>query len=221
MVTGALKLYSYWRSSAAYRVRIALNLKGLPYEIEPVHLVNDGGEQFSAEYTELNPQSLVPTLVDGHRILRQSMAIIEYLEETWPDPPLMSDTARDRVRVRTLSQIIACEIHPLNNLRVLKFLEKTWNVPQAERELWVRHWLKEGFTALEATLVDSPATGTFCEGDFPTMADCLLIPQVYNAQRFGLDLTPFPTVARINEECLAMEAFDKARPENQPDAPEA
>ncbi len=220
-MTGALKLYSYWRSSAAYRVRIALNLKGLPYEIVPVHLVNEGGEQFSAEYTELNPQSLVPTLVDGHRILRQSMSIIEYLEETWPDPSLMPDTARDRVRVRTLSQIIACEIHPLNNLRVLKFLEDTWNVPQAERETWVRHWMQEGFTALEATLVDSPATGTYCEGDFPTMADCLLVPQVYNALRFGLDLAPYPTVARINEECLAMEAFDKARPENQPDAPEA
>jgi maleylacetoacetate isomerase len=221
VVTGALKLYSYWRSSAAYRVRIALNLKGLPYEIVPVHLVNEGGEQFSAEYTELNPQSLVPTLVDGHRILRQSMAIIEYLEETWPDPSLMPDTARDRVRVRTLSQIIACEIHPLNNLRVLRFLEETWNVPQAERETWVRHWMQEGFKALEATLVDSPATGTFCEGDFPTMADCLLVPQVYNALRFGLDLEPFPTVARINEECLAHPAFDKARPENQPDAPEA
>lgn len=221
MVTGALKLYSYWRSSAAYRVRIALNLKGLPYEIVPVHLVNDGGEQFSAEYTELNPQSLVPTLVDGHRILRQSMAIIEYLEETWPDPSLMPDTARDRVRVRTLSQIIACEIHPLNNLRVLRFLENTWNVPQAERETWVRHWMQEGFKALEATLKDSPATGTYCEGDFPTMADCMLVPQVYNALRFGMDLAPYPTVAKINEECLAMEAFDKARPENQPDAPEA
>lgn len=220
MATGALKLYSYWRSSAAYRVRIALNLKGLPYEIVPVHLVNGGGEQFSAEYAELNPQSLVPTLIDGHRILRQSMAIIEYLEETWPDPSLMPDTARDRVRVRTLSQIIACEIHPLNNLRVLQFLENTWNVPQAERETWVRHWMQEGFKALEATLSDSPATGTFCEGDFPTMADCMLVPQVYNAVRFGLDLTQFPTVARINEECLAMPAFDTARPENQPDAPE-
>ncbi len=219
MATGALKLYSYWRSSAAYRVRIALNLKGLPYEIVPVHLLNDGGEQHSAEYRELNPQELVPTLRDGHRIVRQSMAIIEYLEETWPDPPLMPDTARDRVRVRTLSQIIACEIHPLNNLRVLQFLERTWNVPQAERETWIRHWMQEGFRALEATLADSPATGTFCEGDFPTMADCLLVPQVYNAVRFGLDLSEFPTVAKINEECLTLEAFQNARPENQPDAP--
>ena len=184
-----------------------------------MHLLNDGGEQHSAEYRELNPQELVPTLRDGHRIVRQSMAIIEYLEETWPDPPLMPDTARDRVRVRTLSQIIACEIHPLNNLRVLQFLERTWNVPQAERETWIRHWMQEGFRALEATLADSPATGTFCEGDFPTMADCLLVPQVYNAVRFGLDLSPYPTVVNINEECMALEAFQNARPENQPDAP--
>jgi maleylacetoacetate isomerase len=219
VATGALRLYSYWRSSAAYRVRIALNLKGLPYEIVPVHLVNGGGEQHSEEYRQVNPQELVPTLQDGHRIVRQSMAIIEYLEETWPDPPLMPDTSRDRVRVRTLSQIIACEIHPLNNLRVLQFLEHTWNVPQAERELWIRHWMQEGFRALEATLADSPATGTYCEGDFPTMADCLLVPQVYNAVRFGLDLSPYPTIARINEDCLALEAFQNARPENQPDAP--
>jgi len=221
VVTGALKLYSYWRSSAAYRVRIALNLKGLPYEIVPVNLVNGQGDQFSDEYTELNPQNVVPTLCDGHRILRQSMAIIEYLEETWPDPPLMPDTARDRVRVRTLSQIIACEIHPLNNLRVLRFLENNWNVPQAEREAWIRHWIGEGFKALEATLKDSPATGTYCEGDFPTMADCLLVPQVFNAQRFGVDMSAYPTVQRINDECLATEPFERARPENQPDAPAA
>lgn len=219
MNSGSIRLYSYWRSSAAYRVRIALNLKGLPYETVPVHLARDGGEQHKAPFSDLNPQELVPVLLHGNRILRQSMAIMEYLDETWPTPPLMPATARDRQRVRSLAQVIACDIHPLNNLRVLQFFEHTWNVPQAEREAWVRHWIQVGFEALETTLCDNPSTGTYCDGEVPTMADCCLVPQIYNAGRFGVDMAPYRTLRRINEACLALEAFDAARPENQPDAP--
>lgn len=220
-MSGSLKLHSYWRSSAAYRVRIALNLKGLAYETVPVHLVREGGEQHAEAFRELNPQGLVPVLLHGSRVLRQSMAIIEYLDETWPTPPLLPATARDRARVRGLAQAIACEVHPLNNLRVLQFFEHEWNVPQPEREEWVRHWIAEGFAGFERMLADNPSTGGFCEGDVPSMADCLLVPQVYNAQRFGLDLEPYPTIRRINAACLALPAFDAARPERQPDAPTA
>lgn len=219
MNSGSIRLYSYWRSSAAYRVRIALNLKGLPYETVPVHLAREGGEQHKPPFSDLNPQELVPVLLHGNRILRQSMAIMEYLDETWPNAPLMPATARDRQRVRALAQVIACDIHPLNNLRVLQFFEHTWNVPQAEREAWVRHWIQAGFEALETTLCDNPSTGTYCDGEVPTMADCCLVPQVYNAARFGVDMAPYRTLRRINEACLALEAFDAARPENQPDAP--
>ena len=219
MNSGSIRLYSYWRSSAAYRVRIALNLKGLPYETVPVHLAREGGEQHKPPFSDLNPQELVPVLLHGSRILRQSMAIMEYLDETWPTPPLMPTTARDRQRVRAIAQMIACDIHPLNNLRVLQFFENTWNVPQAERDAWVRHWMQVGFEALEDTLADNPSTGTFCDGEMPTMADCCLVPQVYNAVRFGVDLAPYRTIRRINEACLALEAFEAARPENQPDAP--
>ena len=219
MNPGTIRLYSYWRSSAAYRVRIALNLKHTPHEIVPVHLVRDGGEQHAAAFAELNPQELVPVLMHGSRVLRQSMSIIEYLDETWPTPPLMPATARDRQRVRALAQMIACDVHPLNNLRVLQFFENTWNVPQAERDAWVRHWMQVGFEALEDTLADNPSTGTFCDGEQPTMADCCLVPQVYNAERFGVDLAPYHTIRRIVQTCLAMDEFQAARPENQPDAP--
>ena len=219
MNAGSIRLYSYWRSSAAYRVRIALNLKGLPFETVAVHLVRDGGEQHKAPFSDLNPQELVPVLLHGNRILRQSLAIMEYLDETWPTPPLMPATGRDRQRVRAISQLIASDMHPLNNLRVLQFFENTWNVPQAEREAWVRHWVKAGFDALEDTLCDNPSTGAFCDGDVPTMADCCLVPQVYNAERFGVDMAPYRTIRRITKECLALDAFDAARPENQPDAP--
>ena len=218
-MTDTLKLFSYWRSSAAYRVRIALNLKGLPFETVAVHLVRDGGEQHKAPFSDLNPQELVPVLLHGNRILRQSLAIMEYLDETWPTPPLMPATARDRQRVRAIAQLVASDMHPLNNLRVLQFFENTWNVPQAEREAWVRHWVKVGFDALEDTLCDNPSTGAFCDGDVPTMADCCLVPQVYNAERFGVDMAPYRTIRRITKECLALDEFDAARPENQPDAP--
>lgn len=214
-----LCLYSYWRSSAAYRVRIGLNLKGLPYDIMPVHLLRNGGEQRTPEFREANPQGLVPVLQHGQRTLRQSMAILEYLDEMWPERPLLPATARDRQRVRALAQVIACDIHPLNNLRVLQYLEHEWGVPQAERETWARHWMAEGFAAFEALLHDHPSTGAFCDGEVPTLADCCLVPQVYNARRFGLDLSPYPTITRIEQACLALPAFDAARPENQPDAP--
>lgn len=214
-----IKLYGYWRSSAAYRVRIALNLKGLDYEQVPVHLIRDGGEQHAPDYALTHPQKLVPVLQHGERKVRQSLAIMEYLEELWPDPPLLPLAARDRARVRALALLIACDIHPLNNLRVLQYLEREWNAPQPERDEWVRHWIAEGFRAFEAMLVEDLSRGAFCEGESPGIADCCLIPQVYNARRFGVDLEPFPTIRRIEAECLALPAFDAARPERQPDAP--
>jgi maleylacetoacetate isomerase len=214
-----LRLYSYWRSSAAYRVRIGLNLKGLRYETVPVHLLRDGGHQHSAEFREINPQELVPVLQHGNRMLRQSLAILEYLDETWPAPMLLPTLARDRQRVRALAQVVACDIHPLNNLRVLQYFDRTWNVPQAERDDWVKHWMAEGFRAFEAMVSEHPATGTFCEGEVPTLADCCLVPQLYNARRFALDLEAFPTLLRIEAACQALPAFAAARPERQPDAP--
>lgn len=218
-MTEGLKLYGYWRSSAAYRVRIGLNLKGLAYESTPVHLIRNGGEQRSPAFVNTNPQKLIPVLQHGERLIRQSLAILEYLDETWDgQASLLPVTARERARVRSLSLIVACDIHPLNNLRVLQFLEREWHAPQSERDEWVRHWIREGFEAFEALLADDPSTGSFCEGDLPTIADCCLIPQVYNARRFEVDLTPYPTIRRIEAECLALPAFDAARPENQPDA---
>ena len=219
-VIDRLVLYSYWRSSAAYRVRIGLNLKGLAYDTVPVHLLRDGGEQHSDAYREANPQKLVPVLGHGHRMLRQSLAILDYLDEVWPEPALLPATARGRQRVRALAQLVACDIHPLNNLRVLQYFEREWNVPQPERDAWARHWMCEGFAAFEQLLNDNPATSVFCEGQVPTIADCCLVPQLYNARRFGVDLSPYPTLLRIEASCLALPAFDAARPERQPDAPE-
>ena len=215
----SLRLYSYWRSSAAYRVRIGLNLKQLAHEIVPVHLVRDGGQQHAPDYRALNPQQLVPTLRHGHRTLTQSLAILEYLDEVWPEPPLLPATARARQRVRALAQLVASDIHPLNNLRVLQYFEQEWNVPQPEREGWVRHWIESGFAAAESMLAEHPSTGEFCQGNAPSVADCCLVPQVYNARRFGVDMAPYPTLERIEQACLALPAFDAARPEKQPDAP--
>ena len=214
----ALTLYSYWRSSAAYRVRIGLNLKGLDYALVPVHLVRDGGQQHAPGYAALNPQQLVPALRDGQRVLTQSLAILEFLEETRPQPPLLPVDAAGRARVRALAQLVACDIHPLNNLRVLQFFDRQWNVPQAERDDWVLYWMREGFAAMETMLAASPDTGRYCHGDMPGLADCCLLPQLYNARRFTLDLAPFPTLRRIEAACLQLPAFDAARPENQPDA---
>lgn len=213
-----LQLYSYWRSSAAYRVRIGLNLKGLDYEIVPVHLVRDGGQQHAPEYRAINPQELVPTLLHGQRRLTQSLSILEYLDEVWPDRPLLPATARERQRARALGLLVACDIHPLNNLRVLQYFEREWHVPQPERDDWVRHWIEAGFRVAELQLADHPSTGTYCDGDTPGFSDCCLIPQIYNARRYGVDMTPYPALRRIEAECLALPEFDAARPENQPDA---
>ncbi len=215
-----LVLFTYWRSSAAYRVRIGLNLKRLAYESVPVHLLRDGGEQLTPAYRTTNPQGLVPVLQHGHRRMRQSLSILEYLDEVWPDPSLLPSTARGRQRVRSVAQMIACDVHPLNNLRVMRYFEREWNVPQAERDAWTRHWMEQGFDAVEQLLADNPATSRFCEGDVPTLADCCLVPQLYNARRFGVDLTPYPTLVRIEEACLALPEFDAARPERQADAPD-
>ena len=219
MTGDAIKLYSYWRSSACYRVRIALNLKQLPYETIAVHLAK--GEQHADGFQEVNPQELIPVLMHGGRMLRQSLAIIDYLDENFDtNRPLMPSVARERQRVRAIAQMIACDIHPLNNLRVQQYLEKEFKASEKQREAWTRHWIEEGFVALEAVLKDSLATGTYCEGDSPTMADCCLVPQVYNAQRFGVKLDKYPNIKRINDECMKLPAFIDASPDKQPDCPE-
>lgn len=213
-----ITLYDYWRSSACYRVRIALNLKKINYTLKPVHLLNNGGEQHTAEHRELNPQEAVPVLVDGSRVIRQSLAIIEYLDEAHSGDSLLPTSARDRAHVRGMALLVACDIHPLNNLRVIKYLEHQLALDQTAREAWMRHWIEEGFRALETMLADDLATGAYCHGEAPTMADACLIPQVYSATRFNVDMTPYPTIVRINEQCLALPAFDAARPEKQPGA---
>ena len=213
-----MKLYSYFRSSAAFRVRIALNLKGLDYEIIPVHLMKDGGQQLSAEYKQMNPTGLVPTLVDDGHALAQSMAILEYLEETHPEPPFLPADAVGRARVRAIAQTIACDIHPLNNLRVLKHLKHALSVEDAARDDWYRHWVNVGLESIEAMLAGHPSTGRFCHGDEPGMADILLVPQVFNARRFDCDLSGMPTITRIVEACRELDAFARAEPARQPDA---
>lgn len=213
-----MELYTYFRSSAAYRVRIALNLKGLKADYRYVHLVKDGGQQHQPEYLALNPQGLVPALVDKGHVLTQSLAIIEYLDETHPQPPLLPKDAPGRARVRALAQIVACDIHPVNNQRILKYLESEFHADEAARSKWYRHWIVEGFNALDKLLGSSPATGKFCHGDQPTLADICLVPQVFNARRFKIDLASFPAIERINAACLALAAFVDAAPDRQPDA---
>lgn len=214
-----LVLYGYWRSSAAYRVRIALNLKGLAYESRPIHLVRDGGEQHAPDYQALNPQELVPCLVDGGQVFTQSMAIIEYLDETRPMPPLLPADPAGRARVRALAQLLACDIHPLGNLRVLQYLGAQFQANDAVKGIWSRHWIAEGFKALEMMLAGHVATGRFCHGDTPTLADACLVPQFYNAVRWKLPLDDYPTIRRIHEACSELEAFRRATPEAQADAP--
>lgn len=218
-----IKLYSYWRSSAAYRVRIALNLKNLPYEYVPVSLIAAGGQQHAPVYHEINPQDFVPVLADGERVVRQSMAIIEYLEETYHHSGyvLMPPAARERARVRAIAQLIGCDIHPLNNLRVFDYLEREFKLSAAQKSSWIHHWINEGFVALENLLKRNPGTGEFCEGDEPSLADCCLVPQVYSARRFGVDISRYPTIERVSNRCLKLDEFARAQPERQPDAPTA
>lgn len=213
-------LYSYWRSSAAYRVRIALNLKGIDYVIAPVHLVRHGGEQHQDDYRKLNPQQLVPVLVDGGNVIRESLAIIEYLEEAYPDTPrVLPSGALACARVRALAQMIACDIHPIGNLRVLQYLARELNASDEQKLAWSQHWIRLGFDAIEKLLAERERPGVFCEGNEPTMADCCLIPQVYNARRFGVSLDRYPTIARIDAMCAGMDMFARAAPEAQADAP--
>ena len=213
-----LKLYTYFRSSAAYRVRIALNLKGLAWEAVPVHLVRDGGQQHAAAFTALNPSALVPVLQEGDVTLTQSLAILEYLEEQHPAPALLPADAPGRARVRALALNVACEIHPLNNLRVLQYLGQQFGADGEGRQAWYRHWVETGFAAIERMLDASPHTGRFCHGDTPTFADCCLVPQVFNAERSEVPMTAYPAIRRITENCRALEAFRLAAPEAQPDA---
>jgi len=213
-----MQLYSYFRSSAAYRVRIALNLKGLQYDILPVHLVRGGGENFKPEYLSVNPLGLVPALATEEGPVIQSLAIIEYLEEMHPEPPLLPSSPHERARVRALAQTVASEIHPLNNLRVLDYLVNRLGADEEQKLAWYRHWVNEGLAGMEALLAGNPQTGSFCHGDRPTLADCCLIPQLYNAVRFDCPLDAFPTIRRIETGCSEMQAFRDAAPENQPDA---
>lgn len=212
-----LKLYSYFRSSAAYRVRIGLNLKGMDYETIPVHLVRDGGEHLQDSYRAINPATMVPSLRDGDITLTQSLAILEYLDECHPQAPLLPGEPAARARVRALALTVACDIHPINNLRILKYLGGTLQVDEEGRNEWYRHWVREGLRVIEAHLANDPATGSFCHGDTPTLADCCLVPQVFNAQRFKVDLSPYPTIVRINEHCNTLPAFAAAHPGRQPD----
>jgi maleylacetoacetate isomerase len=213
-----LVLYSYFRSSAVFRVRIALNLKGLKYDVRPVHLLKNGGEQHGENYRHLNPQQLVPTLVSNGQPITQSLAIIEYLEELAPAPPLLPKAPEARARVRQLALEVACDIHPLPNLRVAQYLKQHLGAGEDAVLAWQRHWMAEGLNALEAQLSRDTATGAFCHGDNPTIADVCLVPQLFNARRWKLDTAPYPTLLRIEEAAYKLPAFVAARPENQPDA---
>ncbi|GAB4223097.1 MAG: maleylacetoacetate isomerase [Gammaproteobacteria bacterium] len=209
-------LYDYFRSTAAYRVRMALNYKGIEYQSVPVHLVNEGGEQFKSSFLQLNPQAKVPVLVvDEHTVLAQSLAIIEYLEEYQPQPALLPRDAIGRARVRQIAQLIACDIHPLNNIRVLNYLTADMQLTQTKKTQWYHHWVADGFHALEQILTQSTATGRFCHGDEVTLADICLVAQLYNAYRFECPLDDYPTVVAIGERCLAMEIFKSAHPDQQ------
>lgn len=209
-----MELYNYFRSSASYRVRIALALKGLHYDYRAVHLAK--GEQMAESYAAVSATRLVPLLRDGDHTVTQSLAIIEYLDETHPTPPLLPAAAPARARVRALALDIACEIHPLNNLRVLRYLTGALKVSEQDRDRWYRHWVETGLEAVERQLVASP--GRYCHGDTPTLADCVLVPQIFNAQRFDCRTDHVPQVMRVFDACMRLDAFEKTRPEACPDA---
>lgn len=215
-----IKLFDYFRSSASFRVRIALNIKGLTYEQIAVHLVKEGGQHLKPQYALINPQQLVPCLVDNDEsvALTQSLAIIEYIEEQYPTPPLLPSNLVMRANVRAFALHIACEIHPVNNLRVLKYLTNQLGITEEQKMIWYFHWLQLGFTALEKQLATNEYQGRFCFGDNPTLADLCLVPQVYNAQRFEFPLDDYPLIQAVNAHCLSLPAFIEALPENQPDA---
>ncbi len=209
-----MELFNYFRSSASYRVRIALALKGLDYTYRPVHLAKN--EQFNENYSAVSASRLVPTLLDGEQAVTQSLAIIEYLDETHPQPPLLPAHPAERARVRSLAMDIACEIHPLNTLRVLRYLVRDLKVAEDDKNRWYRHWVETGLEAVERQLVATPSH--FCHGDTPTLADCVLVPQIFNAQRFDCRLDHVPQVMRVFEHCMALPAFEATQPSRCPDA---
>ena len=213
-----IKLYGYWRSTAAYRVRIGLNLKQISYSQESVHLVKGGGEHHLPEYQRINPQELVPTLVDDGVVIGQSLAILEYLEEKYPNVALLPHDLKARALARQLAQIIACDVHPLNNLRVLQYIENELDVSDDKKTIWYHHWIRNGFQAYEKLLHQHKLSGTFSLGEELSIADACLIPQIYNANRFEFPMGEFPRLRQINENCLNLERFKNAVPENQPDA---
>jgi maleylpyruvate isomerase len=213
-----MRLYTYFRSSAAYRVRIVLNIKGLDYESVPRHLLRDGGEHRRPDYLALNPQGLIPVLVDGETALSQSLAIMEYLEETRPEIPLLPPGPAARAQVRAMTQLIACDVHPLNNLRVLQYLKTHMAQDEAAVASWYRHWITEGFSALETLVQRHSVSGQVCFGDRVSMADACLVPQMYNARRFETDMEPYPGLCGVSRFLESLPAFRDAAPENQPDA---
>lgn len=213
-----INLYTYFRSSAAYRVRIALNLKQVSYRSIPIHLLKGGGEQFSAEYTLKNPQQLVPTLESNNLTLTQSLAIIEYLDEEYPEHPLLPGNTSDRAFVRSIAHAIACDIHPLNNLRVLQYLQNQLGFNESQKNTWYLHWLNKGLNAVECLLSQQIEPSIYCFGETPTLADCVLIPQLYNAKRFNCDTSQYPRISSIELQCEKLDAFKLAIPENQLDA---
>jgi maleylacetoacetate isomerase len=213
-----MKLYNYFRSSASFRVRIALNFKGLPYEYAVVHLTKGGGQQFAPEFRAINPDALIPVLDDDGQRLTQSLAIIEYLEETHPEPPLLPKAPLERAYVRALALGIACEIHPLNNLRVLRYLVRDLKATDEQKDAWYRHWVEQGLASIEARLVAEGKCGRYALGNQVTLADVVLVPQIFNAKRFDCRLDHVPTVMRIFDRCMELPAFIDAQPARQPDA---
>jgi maleylacetoacetate isomerase len=218
VATADRTLYTYFRSSAAYRVRIALNLKRLNYRSVPVHLLRDGGQQHLPEYRAINPFGLVPSYKENGRILLQSLAIIEYINECYPEPPLLPSTSFARAEVRQLALSVACDIHPINNPRILKYLERELHADDATRLRWMQHWIQDGLEALEALLLSIGTPGPFCHGNQPTLADCCLIPQLFNARRFGVSLSGCPRLQGIDAACQELPAFQEAHPSRQSDA---